>query len=449
MGHHGQIKAQYRDLARRLEASPVSLPEPTDPRAWQGWKDILEILYTPDMAELAARLPVLPSSLEKIAARLKLDPGELKPRLDAMCDRGLVLDLVHPRTGKTKYLLSPPVVGFFEFSLMRAHDEIPKKRMAEALEAYTHHDEAFCREVFAHDTVVGRALVHESALADSMLPGNPLGEDPAEGSEVLDWERATSVVRDARAVAVSLCYCRHKAEHLGTACEAPQEVCLSLNGGADFVLRHAFGRAIEKAEALDILEQSRALKLVQIADNVKNRPAYICNCCGCCCGQLQAINQYDLQGVNPSGFQPVCDSISCSSCARCSRACPVAAITMVPVRVEGRLRNELRPVIDADRCIGCGVCATACSPGALKMERGGARRHIPADAVERSLRTVIENGRLGYFLFDEGAGRGHRFLNRVCRALNNLPGAQKALASEQVTSRFLRAALGGVSDPGS
>ena len=83
------------------------------------------------------------------------------------------------------------------------------------------------------------------------------------------------------------------------------------------------------------------------------------------------------------------------------------------------------------------------------MQPGGAAaRHIPINAIERSLRMVIENGRLGYFLFDEGAGRGHKFLNRVCRALNDLPGAQKILASEQVSSRFIQAVLGGVADPG-
>ena len=57
--------------------------------------------------------------------------------------------------------------------------------------------------------MIGRALVHETALADDPLP------------DVLDWERATSLVGEARACAVSLCYCRHKPEHLGQACDAP------------------------------------------------------------------------------------------------------------------------------------------------------------------------------------------------------------------------------------
>ena len=45
------------------------------------------------------------------------------------------LDLPRPDTGEAVYLLSPPVVGFFEFSLMRFKDSLPKKRLAEALEA--------------------------------------------------------------------------------------------------------------------------------------------------------------------------------------------------------------------------------------------------------------------------------------------------------------------------
>ena len=46
MGHLGHLKQEYRDLVRRLDAGIVGLPEPEDPAAWVGWKEILEILYT-------------------------------------------------------------------------------------------------------------------------------------------------------------------------------------------------------------------------------------------------------------------------------------------------------------------------------------------------------------------------------------------------------------------
>jgi ferredoxin len=427
----GRLKSEYRELADRLQAGPVAYPEPDDPVARRGWQEILEILYTPEEAALAARLPVRPMSLEKLSARVGVPAEALRPRLEAMADKGLVMDLVHPGSGRTAWFLSPPVVGFFEYSLMRAADSVPKKRMAEALHAYTHGDEAFAREAFGGETTIGRALVHEPALGEEALP------------EVLGWQKATEVIGEARAWAVSLCYCRHKAEHLGEACDAPMDNCLSVNGGAEFVVRRGFGRAVEKAEALELLARSREAGLVQIADNVQHRPTFVCNCCGCCCEQLQGANRWGLASVNPSGFVPRREAAACSGCSRCARACPVAAIGMVPERHPGKPRSGLAPAVDEARCIGCGVCATACHKGALKMEAGGAPRHVPATAVERMVRMAIERGRLADLLFDEGAGAGSRFLHHAVRALTHLPLASRAVASEQVKSRFVKAALAG------
>src|SRR5512133_216931 len=237
MGHIGRLKEQYRELVDRLQSGPVAFPEPGEPAAWEGWREILEILYTPEEAAIAARMPVKPMSLERLSERLGIPAERLRPQLDAMADKGLVMDLVHGRSGRAAWLLSPPVVGFFEYSLMRARDSIPKKRMAEALHAYTHGDPAFAREAFGKDTVIGRALVAEPALADE-LP------------DVLAWERASEVVGGARRWAVSLCFCRHKAEHLGQQCDAPMENCLSLNGGAEYIVRRGFGREIGRSEAL-------------------------------------------------------------------------------------------------------------------------------------------------------------------------------------------------------
>src|ERR1039458_10257759 len=85
MGHLGHIKDEYRALVTRLEAGQVAMPEPRDPRAWQGWKDILEILYSPEEAELASRMPVRPTDIERLAATLAIPVAQLRPRLDAMC----------------------------------------------------------------------------------------------------------------------------------------------------------------------------------------------------------------------------------------------------------------------------------------------------------------------------------------------------------------------------
>jgi len=424
MGHMSQLKQEYRGLMERLDHHAVGMPRPEDERALQGWRELLELMYTPEEAELASRMPMMPTPLSKLARRFDMPEEELKERLEPLCDKGLVMDLISRKTGEAKYLLAPPVVGFFEFSMMRAHDMFDKLSVAKAMDAYMHGDDTFAKEVFGNDTVIGRAMVHEDMLA-------------ADIPEVLDWERTTSLIQEAEQIAVSHCYCRHKAEHLGKACDTPQEICLSLDGAADFVIRRGFGRQVDTDKAMSIVTEARKRGLVQIADNVKNKPDYVCNCCGCCCEQLTAINDFGLPAVNPSGFEPHHDAETCKGCSRCSRACPVAAISMAPQRAGGQRKNELHPVFDSELCIGCGVCATTCKQQAIAMERREQPSHVPQNTVERVVRQMLERGRLADLLFDESESRGAAFLNHAVRAITHLPPAERALASKQVQSRFV------------
>ena len=72
------------------------------------------------------------------------------------------------------------------------------------------------------------------------------------------------------------------------------------------------------------------------------------------------------------------------------------------------------------------------------------RPDVPANSIERSLRMALERGRLPHLLFDQGAGRGSRFLNRALQVLCHMPPAEQLLASRQVQSRFVRYVLGSV-----
>jgi ferredoxin len=341
-----------------------------------------------------------------------------------MADKGLVMDFV--RNGKTSYMLSPTLLGFFEFTFMRVRDDIPQKEIARHMVAYAHDDPEYARSVFAGKTQSGRTLVHEDAV------------DPADLTHILDHERATHIVKDAKAWAVSLCYCRHIQEHEGKACSKPMEVCTTLNSSAEYVARHGLGRKISREEALDIFARTREEGLVHIGDNVRRRPAYVCHCCGCCCAMLSAINRFKMfDAVVTSPFEAAVDPGKCIGCGMCAKKCPVGAL-----RIEGEGEGK-KAALNPGICLGCGVCKPACAQGSLSMAARRERVIVPETAWQRAVVMAIERGKFQNLLFDDFDRLDHAALRAVTRIVVGLPPVKKALLSQQVQSRFFRAIAGG------
>jgi ferredoxin len=339
-----------------------------------------------------------------------------------------VLDLVDPETGEATYQLAPSVVGFLEISVL-SHAGATERRLAAAIDAYMHGDDTFARELSEAETVVGRALVHETTIDEDDLP------------EVLDWERATSLIDNARSIALLRCSCRQKAQYLEDPCDVPIERCIAIGAGADFVIRHGMGRGIEPAQAKDVLAASRADNLVQIADNVQQHPTFICNCCPCHCALLGDATKFGFAAVAPSAFVADPPLVGCRGCSRCSRSCPVGAITMASGSTGDERKSALVPVVDPDLCIGCGTCSDVCHRHAMHMSMKTARPQVPINAVERVVRMSLERGRLADLLFDASKNRSSRYLNGVVHAVCRLSPVDRLLATEQVRSRFVRYAM--------
>lgn len=420
---HRTLKNGYQQLHARLNRFPQGAPPS------EYLHRIFSVLMSEREAQMMALLPIKPFTLQTASRALRLQPAEVARVLDELAERALLLDLERP-DGSKVYTLPPPMAGFFEFSLMRTRNDIDQKLLSELFFQYLNVEEAFVRDLFVvGETNLGRVFVNEPAVA---------GRDDL---HILDYERASHVIKQAKYRGVGLCYCRHKLQHLDQACEAPLETCLTLGNTADSLIRHGYARAISETEAMDILELAQEHNLVQIGENEQEQLPFICNCCGCCCEALLAVKRFGtLQTINTTNYLPIVDAERCNGCGQCVTACPINAVQLVLREDEGQTRSR-QAVVDLDICLGCGVCVRVCHRGALRLESREQRVITPVNSLHRILIMAIERGQLHNLIFDNQAHQSHRAMAAVLGAILKLPPLQRLLASQQMKSRYLVALI--------
>ena len=417
MAHH-TVRSGYESLVERLNRLPQGAP-PSD-----ALYAILNLLFSEKEAGLVALLPIPPFIASHAAKVWKMTQSEAQKVLDELAGRAILLDIVAPN-GATTYVLPPPMAGFFEFSMMRLRGDVDQKVLAELFYQYLNIEEEFITTLFMSETPLGRAFVNEDAL----LPEHAL--------TVLDYERASEVVRSASHRAIGICYCRHKMMHMHRACAAPMEICMTFNVSAASLVRHEYARAVDVAQGLDLLQEARDRGLRKFGENNQRGVNFICNCCGCCCEAMIAARRVGFtNAVQTTNFLPVVDESLCNGCGKCVTACPVEALGLVSANDphHPKLRKAR---VNTDVCLGCGVCVKQCSRGGLKLTPRPQRVITPVDSVHRTVLMAVERGMLPNLIFDNQALASHRVMAAILGGILRLPPLQQAMASQQVRSRYL------------
>jgi Na+-translocating ferredoxin:NAD+ oxidoreductase RNF subunit RnfB len=421
MAHHN-LQSGYSRLVDRINRFPQGAPPS------EHLNKILKILFTEKEANLVSQIPIKPFTAEKASNIWKLDITTSRKILDELSGKALLVDV--ERNGKTTYALPPPMAGFFEFSLMRIRDDIDQKALSELFYQYLNIEEDFIRELFADgETHLGRTFVNEAVLSND------------NAIHVLDYERASEVINTATHMGVSMCYCRHKKEHVGESCEAPMDICMTFNNTAASLIRHGHARQVDKSEGMDLLQTAYENNLVQFGENVQRRVDFICNCCGCCCEAMIAARQFAVMNpVHTTNFLPVINNDECNGCGKCVSVCPVEAVSLVTANnpVHPKMKKAK---LDEEVCLGCGLCVRACTKEFMHLESRSERVITPVNGTHKVVMMAIERGKLQNLLFDNQVLWSHRAMAAVLGVILKLPPIKQAMATEQFKSRYLESII--------
>lgn len=408
---HMTGRTGYQNLVNRINKFPQGAPES------ESLYKILEVLFTEEEASLVSLLPIKPFNVEKAAGIWKKTITETRKILNELASKALILDIYDGK--EQRYVMAPPMIGFFEFTLMRTGGHFDQKLLSELFHEYLEDEDDFMHHLLSLETPVGRIMVNEGSVSEK------------DKVYVLDYEKASHIISEASSVGVSRCYCRHKAEHLGEACDAPQEVCLSINDFAKSLNRHGYARLISNEEAMDILRTSYDHNLIQFAENVKDDVGFICNCCACCCMALKGAKRMGVpKTLSSSNFVAV-QNDTCVHCRKCVSVCPVECFKVE--ETDGRKTV----VFDHTMCLGCGVCQRVCKPGAIEMEQRAERVFTPVNTVHKIVLEAIETDTLHNLIFDNQAMMSHRFMAAFTGAVLKLPPVKQILVSETFKSKYL------------
>jgi len=350
----------YKRLAKHLDKLPGGFP-PTESGVELR---ILRRLFSPEEADLAVNLSLIPEAPRVIARRAGLSPGEAARRLEDMSRKGLIYRIA--RQGReTLYMAAQYVIGIWEYHVNDL-------------------DPGLIRDM---NEYVPALMDPEAWKKAPQLRTIPVGRSISAPMEVLAHENAEELVRGHKKFLVAPCICRRERKMVGEGCDKPEETCLVFGSAADYYAQNGLGRYIDLEETLEILRTAEKAGLVLQPSN-SQRIVNICCCCGCCCQILKALKSYPRPAeIVSTPFIAEADPDSCKGCGVCVDRCQVEALRMVEDRV----------ALDRDRCIGCGLCVSTCPTKSLTLVRKpeSEQHRVPPNMTQAAIEVGRARGKLG------------------------------------------------------
>lgn len=349
----------YKKLARHLDNLPSGFPSTETGVELR----ILRRLFSPEEAELAVKLTLIPEESNVIARRAKLTKDEASRRLEEMARKGLIYCL--ERKGRPpKYMATQFAIGIWEFHVNDLDPDLIRD----------------------FNEYIPTLFDFNNWKKAPQLRTVPVERSIAVDLEVLPYEDAIELVKNQKKFLEAPCICRKERRIMDEGCDRPEGNCLIFGRGVDYYVRNGIGRVIDKHKTLELLKKADKTGLVLQASFAK-KIANICCCCGCCCQVLKNFKRHPHPAsLVSTPFVTALNSDSCKGCGACTKRCQMQALQL----------QEDKTVLDVKQCIGCGLCVSTCPTKSLTLVRkpGPERPQVPDDLIKAAIKRAQVRGKL-------------------------------------------------------
>lgn len=338
---------KYFRLAKVLDTLPNGFPK-TD----SGVEiKLLKRIFRPEDIDLFCDLKLTLETVEQISERTGRPLAGLEEHLIEMRERGQIfaVDL----GGIKLFKMVPWVFGIFEFQ--RPHMD---REMAQMCEEYM----AIWSDQFFRKK-------------PQLMQVIPIEREIKARQEVLQYGQVSTIIENSQSHAVFDCICKKEKHLVGHGCDKPLEICTGFAPIPGVFDKLPHFRSISKDEAYEVLKKAEEAGLVHLTWNMQSGHYFICNCCGCCCHVLSAINKLGIKAsdVINSNYYAEIDAEECAVCGTCKdERCQVGAIE----------EGEDAYSIIREKCIGCGLCVATCPSQAIKLVRKQPEEIVPPPVDE-------------------------------------------------------------------
>jgi len=364
-----QVSPAHMALVRSY-SSPVLLGPPV----CDELVSLVQHMYTAEEADILQHLrPMRARKASTLAKACGRPVGEVGRVLDDLA-YGKFLILAVGHGAHARYSLMPIVPGTFEAVFMRPSADSVTEWHRKFAELY----EALFDTGYLMDYQAKRFLPVRYIPVGEVIDAIPMA---------LPSDRLEDILDGYDSYAIAVCQCRLSKQLVGEGCGKMLETCTAFGEIGKRLVSLGKARSASKRDVLETKAQAESEGMVTWMFNVGNasRLNGSCSCCGCCCGALRSITQFNMPGsIAPPHFMPRFDTASCVTCEKCSKICPVQAVV-----IEGEADSR-RLVHKAERCIGCGLCAVACSKSSITMLEAPGYKAPSATWPRFAVKTVPE-----------------------------------------------------------